>query len=420
MLCTKHFPRIKNIHNHTWKCQRGYVSLKDAIFGDLDGDVYQPSATASDSNHDFPRSRKLKGRFVSPWSHLTEKRFKDVMKYLATRKQIRMTTPEISDTRTLINSVEVDRVKMRSITNPHATWLGHATCHYQTEGVFFLTDPVWSNRAAPIQFAGPERFIKPALEVEDVKVDVVLLSHTHYDHLDANTAKRIGNKALWVVPLGVKELLRGMGVTNCIELDWWQSHNYQAPSGRNIEILFAPSKHWTARGVFDRNTCLWGSFAVLSPQSKFYFTGDTAYCDLFRKIGATFGPFDLAAVPIGAYAPRWFMKDVHCNPEEAVRIHQDLQAKQSMAVHWGTFPMADEDYVEPALELARARDVLGVPSHSFFTVAHGETVDLLCKTSAKLGIAPHKPITDFATKYPDVYGIYLDQLRTGVMKLGDP
>jgi N-acyl-phosphatidylethanolamine-hydrolysing phospholipase D len=150
----------------------------------------------------------------------------------------------------------------------------------------------------------------------------------------------------------------------------------------------------------DRNTCLWGSYAVLAQKSKFFFTGDTAYCSVFKRIGAKYGPFDLAAIPIGAYAPRWFMKDVHNNPEEAIQIHKDLCTRQSVAIHWGTFPLADEDPIEPALELARVRDVLGMAQKEFSVVAHGETF--------QVGVAP---LHDLATTRTDLYELYLDSLR---------
>jgi N-acyl-phosphatidylethanolamine-hydrolysing phospholipase D len=204
-----------------------------------------------------------------------------------------------------------------------------------------------------------------------------------------------------IVPLGVKKILKNMGITNCVELDWWQSHSVFSPAtGGNIEVVFTPAKHWTARGFFDRNTCLWGSFVVRAAQSKFFFAGDSAYCPVFKQIGSTFGPFDIAAIPIGAYAPRWFMKDVHCNPDEAVRIHQDLRARRSVGIHWGTFPMADEDFVEPALELARARDVLKVSPDDFFTMKQGETV-------LKGESGQH----DFAVSNGELYGEYLEGLR---------
>jgi N-acyl-phosphatidylethanolamine-hydrolysing phospholipase D len=199
----------------------------------------------------------------------------------------------------------------------------------------------------------------------------------------------------------VKKILKnGAGITNCVELDWWQSHHIVSPTGSNVEVVFTPTKHWTARGLFDRNTCLWGSFAVRAQQSKFFFAGDTAYCPVFRQIGSTLGPFDFAAIPIGAYAPRWFMKDVHCNPSEAVQIHKDLNAVRSVGIHWGTFPMADEDFIEPALELARSRDIVNISNKNFFTMQHGETISI-----------GESGQNDFATLNSNLYGEYLNHLR---------
>jgi N-acyl-phosphatidylethanolamine-hydrolysing phospholipase D len=203
-----------------------------------------------------------------------------------------------------------------------------------------------------------------------------------------------------VVPMGVKDILRQFGVTNCTELDWWQSYHYVNPKGKTAEIVFTPTKHWTSRTPFDRNTCLWGSFALLGNKCKFFFAGDTAYCDVFKLIGEKFGPFDISAIPIGAYSPRWFMKDVHCNPAEAVQIHEDLRSKQSVAIHWGTFPMTGEDKVEPPLELARVRGLKNMSYEKFFSMAHGETL-----------IVGDRPQLDFATVHPHLYGEYLAFMR---------
>jgi N-acyl-phosphatidylethanolamine-hydrolysing phospholipase D len=202
------------------------------------------------------------------------------------------------------------------------------------------------------------------------------------------------------VPLGVKSILATIGITNCTELDWWSTYHYLSPSGKNFEITFTPTKHWTARGFFDRNTCLWGSYVIKGPKSRFFFSGDTAYCNVFKTIGENFGPFDFSAIAIGAYSPRWFMKDVHCNPEESVKIHLDLKSKQSMAIHWGTFPLTDEDPIEPPLELARIRDMHNLPMEEFFSIAQGETL-----------LIGNKPESDLATLYNDLYGIYLEQLK---------
>jgi N-acyl-phosphatidylethanolamine-hydrolysing phospholipase D len=183
-------------------------------------------------------------------------------------------------------------------------------------------------------------------------------------------------------------------------LDWWQNCHFINAEGKTAEVIFCPTKHWTARGFCDRNTCLWGAFAVRSGNTKFFFSGDTAYCEVFKLIGDKLGPFDVSAIPIGAYSPRWFMKDEHCNPNEAVKIHQDLRSKQSIAIHWGTYPMTDEDKIEPALELARARDLVELPTDKMFTLAHGET-----------WIVGDQPRNDLATKYPYLYGKYLESKR---------
>lgn len=198
-------------------------------------------------------------------------------------------------------------------------------------------------------------------------------------------------------------MLQNWGITNCVELDWWQSYHHLTPAGSSVEIIFTPAKHWTSRHPFDRNRCLWGGYVVIGPSSKFYFAGDTAYCvDYFKDLGRKYGPFDLAAIPIGDYAPRWFMKDIHCNPAEALKIHADVKAKRSVGVHWGTFP-DDEDPIEPALELARARHLANVDTESFSTVAHGETLRL------------NEPsLHDLGQTRSDLYKIYLNSLRSEI------
>lgn len=171
---------------------RKYISLKDFFFGSEKSVVEERLGTLAQ-----PVCKHFEGRYVSPWSSKTEKGPSSVLKYLLARTQNRMKLDDNIDTSRLITSLSVDRAQCKNTRQPHCTWIGHATCYYQTDGVFFLTDPVWSSRASPVQFAGPKRFVEPPIEIEDLKVDVVLLSHTHYDHLDLNSAKRIGNKALW-------------------------------------------------------------------------------------------------------------------------------------------------------------------------------------------------------------------------------
>ena len=285
-----------------------------------------------------------------------------------------------------------------------------------------LTDPIWSQRASPSQLFGPRRLINPPISLNDLvtKVHVVVISHSHYDHLDLNTVQEIGNQVLWVVPLGIKQILEQVGVTNVLELDWWDSCMLEK-SGENkarmrtkfsdtskridvstedeLCLTLTPAQHWSARGLFDRNKSLWGSFVFKSRDNTAFFGGDTAYCSVFKQIGDIYGPFDIAALPIGAYTPRWFMKGVHCNPEEALTIHRELKSNLSAAIHWGTFPLSDEDPVEPALELAAVRDQLGLSREHFFTLKHGETIYLQKSNPERL--------TDYATLQPDLYERYL-------------
>lgn len=172
---------------------RRYISLRELIWGER-----LPSAADNRlGTTEQPIAKKVDGRYVSPWSIKTEKKIGDVLRYLWTRKQMKLKLKTETDTSKLLTNLRVDRVKCKSTARPHFTWIGHATCYYQTEGMFFVTDPLWSERASPSQMFGPKRFIEPPIEIEDLKIDVVLLSHTHYDHLDHNSAQRIGNKALW-------------------------------------------------------------------------------------------------------------------------------------------------------------------------------------------------------------------------------
>ena len=399
------------------------MSVRDMVLG-----VDPSDAEVEQFNVDFPQCKLVKGRYLSPWSNKTEKSFGEVVDYLWNRKQNKLVLPNLEN-RTLKELLDPQVVSIDVLLAQEAedakyaaaaaeaktkadleqklrvTWISHATVYFQMQGVRFITDPVFGEYASPVPFLniGPKRFFPAGCQASDLPIDVVLLSHTHYDHMCAPSIAQIGNNALWIVPLGVKELLQvEHGVTNCVELNWWESHFIPVPTkdqrpaddgieaqlasaasvggsaggkvpDNMIEIAFTPAMHWTSRSIFDRNMCLWGSFAVMSQTQRLFFTGDTAYCDVFKQIGSKYGPFDLALVPIGAYEPRYFMQHHHCNPEEAIQIHKDLQAKQSLAIHWGTFPLADEDIVEPALELGRCRKLEGISPNDFFTVRPGET-----------------------------------------------
>jgi N-acyl-phosphatidylethanolamine-hydrolysing phospholipase D len=265
---------------------------------------------------------------------------------------------------------------------PAITWIGHATMLVQASGINVLTDPVFSDRASPLQWIGPKRAQPPGVAMSDLPhIDVVVISHNHYDHLDEASvralARQTGGSPLFLVPLGIKEWLAKIGVTNVEELDWWNSYTY-----RQVDFYLTPAQHWSARSPFDHNRTLWGGWAVLGPAFQWYFAGDTGYSDDFAQIRQFFserqslelgGGFDIALVPIGAYEPRWFMQQQHVNPAEAVRIHTDLGAKMSVGVHWGTFQLTDELLDQPPKDLAAARQLSKLTNEDFFVLAIGET-----------------------------------------------
>ena len=250
---------------------------------------------------------------------------------------------------------------------PAITWVGHATMLVQANGLNVLTDPIWSERASPVQCVGPKRAQPPGLAMAQLPpIDVVLISHNHYDHLDKETVLALsrrtmsaGQATLFIVPLGVKAFFDGLGITNVKEMDWWDSVTV-----KGVEFHFTPVQHWSARGLGDRSETLWGGWAVFGPATHWYFSGDTGYSQDFQDVVKRFaerqteakgGGFDMALIPVGAYEPRWFMKEQHVNPAEALQIHLDLKAKRSVGLHWGTFALTDEPLDQPPKDLADAR-----------------------------------------------------------------
>ncbi len=266
---------------------------------------------------------------------------------------------------------------------PAVTWIGHASTLAQLGGLNVLTDPVFSERVSPFSFVGPKRHVPAALTPNQLPhIDLVLISHNHYDHLDDASVRALANQPggapLFIVPLGNKAWMAERGIVNVVELDWWQSHPIAAPGG-TVEVVLTPAQHWSGRGLNDRMATLWGSYAVFAPDCHLFFSGDTGYSKDFRDIHDRFtsrqrdGGFDVALIAIGAYEPRWFMSTQHVNPAEAVQIHLDLAAKQSIGVHWGTFELTDESLDEPPRHLADARREKGLPDDAFITLAIGET-----------------------------------------------
>jgi N-acyl-phosphatidylethanolamine-hydrolysing phospholipase D len=270
---------------------------------------------------------------------------------------------------------------------PAVSWIGHATMLVQASGLNVLTDPIFSKRASPVQFAGPARAHAPGVALKDLPhIDVVVISHNHYDHLDRDSVRALANQAggapLFLVPLGLKSWLERLGIGGAVELDWWDKYIYTAPDGRPIEFHLVPAQHWSSRSLNDRNKTLWGGWAVFGTDFHWFFTGDTGYSKDFKDVREKFaarqtpeqgGGFDIALIAVGACLPRWFMKDQHVNLDEAVQIHVDLGAKRSVGVHWGTFQLADDPLDQPIHELAGACRAKGVAEESFFLLPIGGT-----------------------------------------------
>jgi N-acyl-phosphatidylethanolamine-hydrolysing phospholipase D len=255
---------------------------------------------------------------------------------------------------------------------PTVTWVGHATLLVQQGHQTFLTDPIWSDTPSPVSFVGPRRFVAPGLRIEDLPpIDFVLISHNHYDHLDLRTLEALAERrpeTTFFVGIGNGDLLREAGIGNVDELEWGET---RTRGGVTIHCL--PAQHWSQRGLGDERRALWASWAVTDAERRFYFGGDTGYFSGFEAIGRALGPFDLAALPIGAYEPRAMMRESHLNPEEAVRAGIDLGARRMLGMHFGTFDLSDEPLTEPPVRFRAAAGAQGQGPERAWILDVGET-----------------------------------------------
>ena len=251
----------------------------------------------------------------------------------------------------------------------HVTLINHSTLLLQQDGIHILTDPLWSERASPFTSVGPRRRREPGVRWEHLpRIDIVLLSHNHYDHLDVATLQLLANRgqSTFIVPAGVAQVLRSKNIGPVYELDWGESLPH-----RGTMIHSVPALHFSARGLFDRNRTLWCGYVIEGAGGAIYFAGDTAFGEHFAAIHERFGAPRLALLPIGAYEPRWFMSPIHMAPADAIRAHEILAAETSIAIHHGTFQLADEGLDTPKKQLKACG-----PSDSFLVLDNGQSVTL--------------------------------------------
>ncbi|MCI0448028.1 MBL fold metallo-hydrolase [bacterium] len=256
------------------------------------------------------------------------------------------------------------------------TFVNHSTFLLQMDGLNILADPIWSNRASPFSWIGPKRKRMAGIAFEDLpKIDAVIVSHNHYDHLDLPTLQKLAaaHSPKIVVPLGVKKFLESKGISNVVELDWWDDTNLN----NMISVQAVPAQHFSGRGIFDRNTTLWCGYVIKTSLGNIYFAGDTGYnSEMFQEITKRCGPIRFGLLPIGAYKPQWFMSPVHASPEEAVKIHMVLDIETSIGMHFGTFCLADDGQEDPIQDLQKAIKKFRLDTDEFVILKEGSYFEI--------------------------------------------
>ena len=294
----------------------------------------------------------------------SEKSFADMLKWIRSDIEPEISKIELSSEWQKLNLLQDDN---------YAVWIGHSTFLIKKNGVTILTDPIFSERASPFKNIGPKRLIPPAIALDVIpRIDVVTISHNHYDHLDINSLKKISKKhpnAIFLVPAGDEKLLKRKKINNVYSFDWWESFN-----SLGFKFTFTPVQHWSKRSLFDRNKSLWGGWFIEHKDYSFYHAGDTGYSNDFVETKLKLGSPKYAFIPIGAYDPEWFMAESHVNPEDAVQIMLDLEAEKGFGMHWATFTLTDEDTIEPKIRLDNA--VKNNSEIDFISLVPGEVVNL--------------------------------------------
>ena len=312
------------------------------------------------------------GGFRNPWPTANLPGFREVLRWR--REAARATLPPDPDPSEIPTVLPDPALPRAAADELRATWLGHSSFLLQVGGLNLLADPQLSERASPVPWAGPKRFLPAALTADALPpIDGVLISHDHYDHLDSATVRalhaRFGEGIQWLAPLGYRAWFASRGITRLVELDWWEE---SAVDGVRVRCL--PAQHWTSRSPFSRLKRLWCSWSVEGGGRSAYFGGDSGWFPGYPEIGERAGPFDLTLMPIGAYEPRWFMRSSHMNPEEAVRAYLELGGVGTLGgMHWGTFRLTDEHPLEPPRKAREAWSAAGLPAERLWIPAVGET-----------------------------------------------
>ena len=303
-------------------------------------------------------------RFKNTDEDAAGKSFREFLKWSFTNKKPELVAIDSSD----------EWKELTPSSTDYLVWIGHATYLINKDGLTILTDPVFSKRASPVRFAGPKRLIPPAIPIDKLpKIDVITVSHNHYDHLDLRSLKKIykaNPNAIFLVPKGDKRRLERRGIENVKEFLWWEEIEINGS-----KFTFTPVQHWSARGIADRNKSLWGGWFMELKTESIYHAGDTGYSDDFIETKKRLGSPSLSLIPVGAYAPRWFMKTNHVNPPEAIQVALDLESKRNFGMHWGTFQLTDEEIMEPPELLQQSLKELGLSEEFFRVLTPGEVVE---------------------------------------------
>ena len=283
------------------------------------------------------------GKYKNTDGEAIDKSVKDLIRWQRNQKKPILSYIDLSE--------EWRNIDLENEDN-YLIWIGHSTFLIKKDGLTVLTDPVFSKRASPFKRLGPKRLIPPSLSINDLPpIDIITISHNHYDHLDIRSLKTISKKysqASFLIPKGDINIFNQKNIKNVYEFEWWQDIDF-----KDHTFTFTPVKHWSARGLFDRNESLWGGWFISSADYSIYHAGDTGYSEDFKETQKRLGSPKYALIPIGAYDPEWFMSESHVNPEDAIKIMEDLGAEYSYGMHWGTFTLTSEDTLDPPMRLSK-------------------------------------------------------------------